>query len=302
MKESDAPVLELHVTSPAQVRETAYSLIGEIRTDAAAKRLEGYSLRIRSLLTGLMEEAFLDDHGAFVQDLELEPETDNSLELTVCDGEGAETTRMIVTIRCQSKEPIDAEPLHATPSPRRSQALDPPWPRFAQLARRCLDLAVEAAKTTGRSVEELFEHVHAQQRYAEKAFEEQNQTLYQECRENLEKYAGYLDHLRRDALPRPRMLQNPPEVEAKESVERFRTDLATVWRQVRAKQRTDLEPRLSEIAKQAHGFTQRMKSEPLAVLGDARRLGAEVGKIEEQLTESRPLATGGDDGPLEGTS
>ena len=134
---------------------------------------------------------------------------------------------MVVTIRCHSEEPPDAESL-----PRRSQALDPPWPRFAQLARRCLDLAVEAAKATGRPADELFEHVHAQQRYAEQAFEEQNQTLYQECRENLEKYAAYLDQLKRDALPRPRMPQLPPEVEAKDSVVRFRNELATVWKQV----------------------------------------------------------------------
>ena len=69
--------------------------------------------------------------------------------------------------------------------------------------RRCLDLAAEVAKATGRDREELFEHVHAQERYAEQAYEDHNQALYRECRENLEKYAGYLDQLLRDALPRP---------------------------------------------------------------------------------------------------
>ena len=125
--------------------------------------------------------------------------------------------------------------------------------------RHCLDLAAEAAKATGRDGEELFEHVHAQERYAEQAYEEHNQPLYRECRENLEKYAGYLDQLLRDALPRPPapVPQLPPEEEAKQSVDRFRTYLAAVWKQVRAKQRTDLEPRLTEIAGQARGLSQR---------------------------------------------
>jgi hypothetical protein len=85
----------------------------------------------------------------------------------------------------------------------RSQALDPPWPRFAQLVRQCLDLAAEVARATSRDPGELHEHVHAQERYAEQAYEEHNQALYRECRENLEKYAGYLTQLLQDSLPRP---------------------------------------------------------------------------------------------------
>jgi hypothetical protein len=295
-KGNAAPALELHVTSPAHVRDTAYSLIGVVRTDAGVSCLHGSSVYIRSLITGLTDESFLDEGGAFAQDLELQPESDNPLELTVCDGDGVQAARMVVTIRCHSKGPSDAEP-----SPRRSPALDPPWPRFTQLARRCLDLAVEAAKATGRSADELFEHVHAQQRYAEQAFEEQNQPLYQECRENLEKYAAYLDQLKHDALPRPLMPQLPPEVEAKDCVARFRNDLATIWKQVRAKQRIDLEPRLAGIAKQAHGFTQRMKTDPLAVVRDAQRLFTEVHKIKEELN-SQPPTPGPGVGPLEGTA
>jgi hypothetical protein len=302
-KEGEAPALELHVTSPANVRDTAYSLIGVVRTDADASWLEGCSVRIRSLITGLTDEAFLDDRGCFAQDLELQPETNNSLELTMCDGEGREAARVVVTVRCQS----DGQALGQGELPKqleagRGQALDPPWPRFAQLARRCLDLAVEAAKASGRAREELFEHIHAQERYAEQAFEEHNQALYRECRENLEKYAGYLDQLLRDALPRPAAPPLPPEGEAKDSVERFRNFLTAVWKQVRAKQRTDLEPRLTEIAGQARGFTQRMKSEPMAVVRDARSLGAEVRKIEVQLSEGRRQSTCDAAGMLEGTS
>ncbi len=300
-KEGEPPALELQVTSPANVRDAAYTLIGTVRTEADASWLEGSSVRIRSLITGLTDEAFLDGGGSFAQDLELQPETDNSLELTVCDGVGREAARLVVTIRCQSAGPalgqgVSQKQTVAQPS------LDPPWPRFAQLVRRCLDLAVEAATALGLAREELFEHVHAQERYAEQAYEENNQVLYQECRENLEKYVGYLDQLKRDALPRPAAPQLPPEEEAKDSVARFRDYLATVWKQVRAKQRIDLEPRLTEIAGQARGFTQRMKSEPTAVVRDARRLGAEVHKIEEQLTQGRRQSTGGGAELLEGSS
>jgi hypothetical protein len=308
LKEGEPPALELHVTSPASVQNTAYSLIGVVRTEADASWLAGSSVRIRSLITGLTDEAFLDDRGSFAQDLELQPETDNSLELTVCDGEGREAARVVVTVRCQSagqalgQEVLPRQTVAKPLQAGRGQALDPPWPRFAQLARRCLDLAVEAAKATGRAREELFEHVHAQERYAEQAFEEHNQALYWECRENLEKYAGYLDQLMRDALPRPAAPQLPPEEEAKDSVARFRDYLAAVWKHVRAKQRSDLEPRLTEIAGQARGFTQRMKSEPVAVIREAQRLGAEVRKIEEQLTEGRRQSTGDGAGPLEGSS
>ena len=288
--------MELHVASPACVQDAAYTLTGFVRTSAEASRWEGYSVRIRSLVTGLMDEAFLDESGAFRQDLELQPETDNPLELTVCDGDGAEAGRMVVTVRCQSAGQA-TNPAPPTPTAAKT-VLDPPWPRFSQLVRRCLDRAVEAAKATGRSAEELFEHVYAQERYAERAFEEQNQTHYQECRDNLEKYLGYLDQLVRDALPRPAPPRLPPEEEAKVSVERFRTYLAAVWKEVRAKQRADLEARLTEIASQARGFTQRMKAEPLAVVRDAYRLGAEVHKIETHLTAGQGEAAA----PLDGTA
>ena len=301
--------MKLQVTSPANTHDPLYELTGVVRDSASSAgpspaasdlSLAGVSVRIRSLVTGLMDEAFVDECGLFAQQLELQPESDNALELTVCDGDCRDVGRTVVTIHChpagRSADPAPPTQIVA------KMVLDPPWPRFAQLVRRCLDLAVEAAKATNRPAEELFEHVYAQERYAEQAFEEQNQRPYQECRENLEKYLGYLDQLVRDALPRPAAPPLPPEVEAKVCVERFREYLATVWKQVRAKQRTDLEARLTEIAGQAHGFTQRMKAEPLAVIRDAYRLGVEVHKIEKLLTESRRPPAGGGAGPLDGTA
>jgi hypothetical protein len=479
-----APELELHVTSPANVRETAYQLTGVVRAKAEGW-LEGGSVRVRSLATGLTDEAFLDDRGGFAQDLELQPETDNALELAVCDGEGREAARVVVTVRCQREaralgqavlptqlitkplqievlngsrqrvkqvvapvgaplpgvfqcvcrtrdqagrilvpifeenrivkqmaiddldpnlpvgSPVEVEfaidvkhnievrvrvrqdgergertetaAIEAAPPPRRptraeidevqaaiegllgqlsgsyrsrvksraaqlhqdllealryddepkaiqrmaelrdllqqleaskGQGLDPPWPRFAQLVRRCLDLAAAAAQATGRDREELFEHVRAQERYAEQAYEEHNQALYKECRDNLEKYAGYLERLLNDSLPRPAAPAPalPPEEEARQSVDRFRIYLSAVWKQVRAKGRADLEPRLAEIAGQAGGLSRRLKEAPHAVIRDARRLGTEVNKIEELLKEGRRAAAGDDAGLLEGSA
>ncbi len=485
--------LELHWTSPANTRETQYHATGVVRLRAADGTalpisesnglLEGGSVRARSLATGLIDEAFLDDRGTFAQDLELQPGQDNLLELAVCDGAGQEVAQVIVGVRhqqearplgqavlptqlitkplqievlnrsrqrvkqvvapigatlpglfqctCRTQDqagrvvvpiyeenrvvkqmviedldprlpigsPVEVElaidvkhnievrvrvrgsggrversesaTIEAPPPPRRptrseieqvqkqidellgqmsgsvrsrvrarsqqlgkdlqealryddepkaiqrmaelrellqqlevskDQMLDPPWPRFAQLVRHCLDLAAKVADATGRDREELFEHIHAQERYAEQAYEEHNQPLYRECRENLEKYSGYLEQLLRDALPRPKAQPTlPPEEEARADLDRFRNYLSSVWKQVRAKQRNDLESRLKEIAGQASGLTGRLKSEPVAVLRDVRRLGTEVYKIEEQLKGGRRKSEG-EAGLLEGSS
>src|SRR5262249_49856080 len=81
--------LELHITSPATTRDTAYQASGVVRVrggDSAI--LDGGSVRLRSRATGLTEEAFLDEQGGFIQDLELLPETDSVLEWAVCDAAG----------------------------------------------------------------------------------------------------------------------------------------------------------------------------------------------------------------------
>src|SRR5262249_23892287 len=87
------PDLELHLTSPVSVRDVAYRAAGVVRTvfsrepGASARTpalapgsrlndtdpdplLEGGSVRIRPLATGLVEEAFLDARGTFAQDVE----------------------------------------------------------------------------------------------------------------------------------------------------------------------------------------------------------------------------------------
>jgi molecular chaperone DnaK len=487
--------LELHVTSPATTGEIAYQATGVVRswphqTDIALSSIqdrkskiqnhEGASVRIRSLTTGLVEESFLDANGTFAQDVELEPEQDNTLEWTVCDADGRECARVLTVVRHESqgrpmgrgvlptqlvvkplsievldhgrqrvkqvvarvgaalpgvfrcvcrtadqsgrvvvpiyeenrivkqlvielldpslpvgspvevefaidcthsiqvsvlvrdanrRESATIEPAPSPPRPTRadvdevrqglelaldqltgrqrtrlraraeqvrldllealsyddepraiqrmaelrdllhqaelirSQALDPPWPRFAQLVRQCLDLASELVQRTGRDREELFQHVHAQDRYAEQANEEHDQALYRECWDNLVKYAGYLARLLEDSLPRPApQPSHPPEEAAREEVAHFRGLLSTVWKRIRSAERTDLEPRLAELARSASGFTARLKTEPIAVLRDARRLCVEVEKIRARMERPASESESDDGGLLEGSS
>ncbi len=474
------PGIGLHLTSPVNTRDLAYQATGVVRLESTEATLEGGSVRIRALATGLTEEAFLDERGTFAHELELQAETDNALEFAVCDGSGQETARVVVVVRHQSEarhlgqavlptqlitkplqievlsrggqrvkqvvapvgatlpgvfqcicrthdqagrivvpifeenrvvkqmviedldpslpvgSPVEVEfaidvkhvievrvrlrlsnsyercetaTIEAPPPPRRptradidevqkqiddllpqfsgsfrtrlraraqqirqdlfealryddepkaiqrmaelrellqqletshGQTLDPPWPRFVQLVHHCLDLAAEVADKTGRDRDELSEHIRAQERYAEQAYEEHNQALYRECHENLEKYGGYLTQLLRDTLPRPPRPSRPPEEEARAELERFRAYLSSVWKQVRERQRADLETRLTEIAAQARGLSQRIKTEPLAVLRDTNRLGTEVEKVAN-LLQNRRLTPGDDAGLLEGS-
>jgi molecular chaperone DnaK len=489
--------VELQFTSAFNTREVKYTATGLVRnlttedleaadaphtSHATPHTLEGGSVRIRSLSTGLTDEVFLDDRGTFAHDLELQSEADNPLEFTVVDPLGEDLASIVVTVRHEREsrqlargvmptqlitKPLQIEvlnrarqrvkqvvaPIGATlpgvfrctcrttdqagrvvvpifeenrvikqmvlenldrslpvgsavdvnlaidvkhnievkvivrlgergdrcetatiegpPPPKRptradidevmkqigellpqftgsyrtklkaranqlhqdlleslryddepkaiqrmaelrellqnlessqGQMLDPPWPKFNQLVRRCLELAGRVAAGTGRNEEELVEYINAQERYAEQAYEEHNAALYRECRENLEKYGGYLDQLLRDTLPRPlKRPTRPPEVEAKEEVENFRGFLAGVWKQARAKERHDLDARLKEIARQAGGLSQRIKTDPVAVIRDARRLGTEVEKIEAEIKGERRQSSPDDAGLLEGS-
>ncbi|MFO0930418.1 MAG: hypothetical protein U0736_25885 [Gemmataceae bacterium] len=184
----------------------------------------------------------------------------------------------------------------------RHEALDPPWPRFAGLVRDCLDLAATVARQTDRDVNELTHPVHAQERYAEQAFEDHNQPHYRECWETLEKYAGYLAQLLRDDLPRPAIRPTrSPEEEARLQVERFREGLSRVWKQVKAAGRRDLDVRMAEIARQASSFSQRLKTAPVDVLREARRLEVEIDKVRDLLAEPARSDRGDDAGLLEGS-
>jgi hypothetical protein len=182
---------------------------------------------------------------------------------------------------------------------QRSQILDPPWPRFAQLVKQCLHQAAAVADRTGRVREELFEQVYAQERYAEQAYEEKNQTLYHECFENLGQFAGYLDRLLNNALPHNRRPAPPePEEEAREEMERFQGCLAAVADKARARGRTDLQERLARLGEQGQTFSDRLSSDPVGVIREARRLLTEIAKVEEEITGPRRERTPGTAGLL----
>lgn len=279
------PGVELQLTSALHTRNLVYSATGVVRLESPDIALEGVSVRIRSLMSGLTEEAFVDAGGFFAGDVELQPETDNALEFAVCDDVGREMGCVVVVVRHQIRDGERAIEQHLAEPKQTNRApmLDPPWPRFAQLVQSYLNLAAEVAEKTGRDVEELCDHIHTQERYAEHAFEERNQTLYCECRDNLENYGGYLKQLLGDTLPRPSRPNLTPEEEARTESERFRTYLSAVWKKVREKQRPDLETRLREIASEARGLSQRVKNTPLSVLRETNRLRAEVEKVAQQL-------------------
>src|SRR5262249_41091868 len=105
------PDLELHLTSPVSARDLRHQAAGVVRTVDLATRhagavpfdaaLEGASVRVRSLATGLTDEAFLDGRGTFAQEAELTPEPDNARELPVCAPAGAELARAVATVRHQ---------------------------------------------------------------------------------------------------------------------------------------------------------------------------------------------------------
>jgi molecular chaperone DnaK len=184
----------------------------------------------------------------------------------------------------------------------RSLILDPPWPRFAQLVKQCLHLAATVADRTGRDRRELFEQVYAQERFAELAYEEKNQTLYRECCDNLEKLSGYLDQLLHDALPQFRRGPSlSPGEEARQESERVRGYVEAVLQRARAQGRADLEERLARLARQGYTLPERAQSDPVGAIREARRLLTEVAKVEEELTGARRQAPAAGPGLLEGT-
>jgi molecular chaperone DnaK len=474
--------VELHLTSPCHVQQTMYQLTGVVRTRGSPSTIDlaGGSVRVRMPAAGLVEEAFLDDRGTFCQELELQPESDNAVELTVCDASGRDLARVPYSVRHQSgsrhlgqavlptqliTKPLQIEVLNrarqrvrqvlapvgatlpgtfactcrtvdqsgrivvpileenrpikemvvadlapdlpvgspvdvqfhidvkhnievrllvrqagrcetaflsAPPAPQRptrtdiddvrrridallaefsgsyrtrvkaevgrllqdlhealsyedepkaiqrmaelrdllqqletnrGQALDPPWPRFAQMVKHCLHLAADVAQRTGRAREELFEQVYTQERYAERAFEEKNQPLYRECFENLHRYAGYLDQVQRDALPRSYCGPvQAPEQEAAEGIGYLEACLAQVLEKAQAKNAASLVERLNSMAERSQGLRERIPADAPGVIREVRRTLTEIQKIERELLAPGQRVAGADAGLLEGTT
>jgi molecular chaperone DnaK len=186
---------------------------------------------------------------------------------------------------------------------RRGQMLDPPWQRFEELVKDCLQLVDAVAQETGEDRKELAGAIETQRKYAEQAYEEENQALYRECWDRVERHSGQLVQMLRDQ--RPEIDQPPPmrpvHIEAQKTVEQFRARLAAIWKRVRAIESSELEQRLTDIASQANGLTQRLKDDPAAALQDVRRLLARVYKVEQRLNEMPERRERDNTGLLEGT-
>jgi molecular chaperone DnaK len=90
--------LEVHVTSPVNVPDTTYTLVGCVRGAGAAEVRHGGSVRVQTA-DGPAGEAFLEPDGAFAQDLALQPEASNVLRLTLCDNVGQELVSFPVCVR-----------------------------------------------------------------------------------------------------------------------------------------------------------------------------------------------------------
>jgi hypothetical protein len=298
--------LELHLSSAAHTLEGTepdrpYRVTGAVGGPGGPDFRQGGSVRVRSFTTGLSSEAFLDAQGAFVLEVELQPETDNTMEVAVLSPGGDEAACVPLSIRHGKTRqgPPQAAP---QPPPTPVSPIVPSLPSLARLVRRCLDLAADVADATGRKREELFEHVYTQERYAEQACEEHNQPLYRECCDNLAQYTAYLEQLLSDALPRPmRRPSRSPEEEARDALEHFRDGLASVWKKVRNGGRTDLDERLAQVARQGQGLAMRVRSDPASALQEVRRLLAEIDNVAEQLQGAPDPPPGGDAGLLEGT-
>jgi molecular chaperone DnaK len=473
------PDLELHVSSPVHTSDIEYLLTAVVRVAASADLGDGASLRIRSLATSLVEEAYFDARGSVSQSVQLAAETDNVLNLTLCDGVGREILSVPVTVRHTQKarqlgqgvlptqlitkplqvevlnrqrqrvkqiiapvgaalpatfqctlhtvdqsgrivvpvleenrvikqmviadldpdirvgSPVDVEvnidakhkitvqvllrqtgrkesaTIEAPPPPRRptraeiddvrrqidgllgdfsgsyrsrikaqadriaqdlhealrfddepkaiqrmaelsdclqqlqtarTQVLDPPWARFGQLVKHCLVLAGEVAQATGRPREELFEQVYAQERYAEKAFEEHNQTMYRECYENLSKLAGYLEQLKRDQLnvPLPASSRPPTVEDVKADIQQVQNFLSSLRKKAKSRARLDVEPRLDSLERQTQALARQTHADVFASLREINRLDTEAVKVQQALDGHAALASDDREGLLEG--
>jgi molecular chaperone DnaK len=93
--------LELHLTSPTTTNRPDYVATGVVRADEAALvPLDGASVRIAQVSTGLVEEAFLETNGSYEHVLNLNLGT-NPLEWTVVDADGHDRARVRGVVQYQ---------------------------------------------------------------------------------------------------------------------------------------------------------------------------------------------------------
>jgi hypothetical protein len=281
--------LELHVTSPPRSAQTTYTLTGVVRGDGAAEMVEGGSVRVLNVVSGMVEEAFLDEAGGFAQEWMLEARCDNALEVTLCDSLGGEIVRLPFCVR-HAETPLRPGGT-VMPAPRDIRSAElAPWKSFARLVKDCLILAGDVAERTGRDRQELFEQVYAQERFAEQAFARHNAESYRECFDNLRRFLGYLQRLGSDHLPGAVRREGPLTVaDARAEVHRLRNALTTLTSVAKSRRRSDLQERAAGLNARAEQLLAQAAADVAGTLREARQLWAEYAKVEEQLSD--PLST-----------
>jgi hypothetical protein len=91
--------LELRLRHPVTTQQQDYLLEGRLGGSGAEMFCDGGSLQVQNKLTGLVEEQFLAADGTVVQELTLEPDSDNTFVLALCDGLGEIAATAPLTIR-----------------------------------------------------------------------------------------------------------------------------------------------------------------------------------------------------------
>jgi molecular chaperone DnaK len=193
--------------------------------------------------------------------------------------------------------------LHQQLLTARTQVLDPPWTRFAQLVKHCLIVAGQVADRTGRKREELFEQVYTQERYAEQSYEEKNQTLYRECWDNLVKLSTYLEQLLAGHLPgTSRGPRRPPTVDdVRHEARLLEGDVNRLRERLGGKGREDLVARVEALARAVRGLGEHARADLHASLREVQRLHTELVKIDDELAGRRARPGEDQEGMLEGT-
>ncbi|MFM7149261.1 MAG: hypothetical protein ACKO23_05420, partial [Gemmataceae bacterium] len=171
------------------------------------------------------------------------------------------------------------------------QTLEPSAKEFKLLARDCLDRAGKLADRTGQNREELFHHVHSQERFAEKAREEFDPKSYRECWDNLKGFGRYLDHFLKQGQSSASSPSLSQEEQSRKELERFRESLAKTWKAVRQAGREELEDRLNRLANEAKGLHGRLRSDPGTAMRDIQKYRAETEEISNLLAEPLPTTT-----------
>src|SRR5690349_2642188 len=127
--------LEIHITSPQNVQETAYRLAGVVKLCAQSTidnrqstiDLQGSSVRVQCAVLGLIEEVFLDEGGCFEQAISLQRDAIQVLELTLCDPAGHDLLRFPVSVRHAARQPGVVNAASAAPPLVAVPILEPPW-------------------------------------------------------------------------------------------------------------------------------------------------------------------------------